>query len=88
MINLKVISLRWMYQDGNNFCNLVYEFKKLGRPAWFGHEFMVALFKTNFDYTQKFIIKYGLVPFVFYFVASQMYSSVIASVQTDDEELI
>ena len=46
---------------------------------------MVALFKTNFDNTQKFIIRKGLVPFVFYFLASQMYSSVIASVQSEDD---
>ena len=47
MVDLKLISLRWMFQDGKEFSDLVSEFKKLERPAWFGHEFLVALFKTN-----------------------------------------
>ena len=26
MVNLKLVSLRWMFQDGKNFCDLVCEF--------------------------------------------------------------
>ena len=83
MCDLKLISLRWMFQDGKEFSDLVSEFKKLERPAWFGHEFISALFKTNWQHAQKYIIYLGLCPFMLYFSASLMYSIAILSVDKE-----
>ena len=47
LVDIKVISLRWMFQDGKRFCDLVSEFKGLERPSWFGHELLEAFFKTH-----------------------------------------
>ena len=51
-VDIKLISLRWMYQDGKRFCDLINEFKSLERPAWFGHQLLVAFFLTHWKQTR------------------------------------
>ena len=51
-VDIKIMSLRWMKQDGKRFCDLIYRFKQLDRPRWFGHQLLVALFKTHWKKTR------------------------------------
>ena len=36
LVNLQMLSLRWMLQDGNAFCDFVYYLKQQNNMAWFG----------------------------------------------------
>lgn len=56
MVSLKLVSLRWMFQDGMHFSDLVVEFNALNRPSWFCQEFMIALFQTNWIHARGYII--------------------------------
>lgn len=40
LVKLKILNLRWLYQDGKWFGDVVKMFKELGRETWFGHEFL------------------------------------------------
>lgn len=79
LVDIKIVSLRWMFQDRRRFCDLVSQFKGLERPAWFGHELLAALFKTNWSKTRRKIILPGLVPFAVYFLASLLYTDYVSS---------
>ena len=68
-----------MFQDGKRFCDLVSLFKQLDRPSWFGHDLLVALFKTNWRKTRRYIIIHGLIPFTVYFFSCLLYTEYVAS---------
>ena len=79
MINLKMLSLRWMLQDGNQFCDLVSKFSALNRPSWFGHPLLIALFKTHWRKTRRVIVTRGLLPFVIYFCSCLIFTQQVAT---------
>ena len=78
IVDIKLVSLRWMFQDGKDFCDLVNAFIQLDRKSWFCHDLMIALFKTNWQHARQYIMSRGFVPFVFYFLAALIYTDMIA----------
>ena len=80
-----------MFQDGQRFCDLVSKFKQLERPGWFGHDLIVALFKTNWRKTRRYIIIHGLIhgliPFTLYFATSMIYTSYVSECKEGESQI-
>ena len=79
MINLKMVGLRWMLQDDNQFCDLIQKFKDLKRPTWFGNPLLIALFKTHWKKVRLVIMKRGLFPFIIYFITQLVFTQYVST---------
>ena len=57
------------------------------RPGWFGHDLIVALFKTNWRKTRRYIIIHGLIPFTLYFFTSMIYTSYVSDCEEGKSQI-